>query len=119
MRFIMARNSAQAAPGRPVPCPAFLRQASTQPYGSGSLWHSICTRREDAMKSATIGVTLAMLAASGAAQGGDCLDAKAAKAGFVLERPGIRSEFRPVAGGMVSIANTYASQSPQTQYFYA
>lgn len=54
-----------------------------------------------------------------AAQAGPCVDAKSAKAGFVLEKPGIRSEFRSVAGGMVAVANNYQSQSPQTQYLYA
>lgn len=54
-----------------------------------------------------------------AAQAGPCVDAKSAKAGFVLEKPGIRSEFRSVAAGMVAVANNYQSQSPQTQYLYA
>jgi hypothetical protein len=60
-----------------------------------------------------------MLALSGAARAADCLDAKAAMSGFVLEKPGIRSEFRPAPGGMVAVANSYQSQSPQTQYLYA
>jgi len=69
------------------------------------------------MKTLTTGMALAMLA--GAAQAADCLDAKTAKAGFVLEKAGIRSEFRPAPGGMVAIANKYQSDSPQTQYLYA
>src|SRR5689334_16830264 len=72
---------------------------------------------EDAMRAATIG--MALLAMAGAAHGAECVDAKAAKTGFVLEMPGIRSEFRPAAGGMVSVANTYQSESPQTQFLYA
>ena len=70
------------------------------------------------MRIASVAMTSALLAATGTAHGAQCVDAKSAKAGFVLEKPGIRSEFRPVAGGMVSVANTYESQSPQTQYFY-
>ena len=69
------------------------------------------------MRIATIG--MALLATASAAHGAECVDAKAAKTGFVLEMPGIRSEFRPVAGGMVSVANTYQSESPQTQFLYA
>ena len=46
------------------------------------------------MKTATIGIALAMLAASGAAQGAECVNAKTAKAGFALEMPGIRGWFR-------------------------
>jgi len=69
------------------------------------------------MKTLTTGMALAMLA--GAAQAADCVDAKTAKAGFVLEKAGIRSEFRPAPGGMVAIANKYQSDSPQTQYLYA
>lgn len=69
------------------------------------------------MKTLTTGMALSMLA--GAAQAADCVDAKTAKAGFVLEKAGIRSEFRPAPGGMVAIANKYQSDSPQTQYLYA
>jgi hypothetical protein len=72
---------------------------------------------EEGMKILTIGMTLAMLA--GTAQAADCVDAKSAKAGFVLEKPGIRSEFRPAPGGMIAVANKYESDSPQTQYLYA
>lgn len=71
------------------------------------------------MKGTTIAMALAMLALSGGAHAADCLDATSAKTGFVLEKPGIRSEFRPAPGGMVAVANTYQSQSPQTQYLYA
>ncbi len=70
------------------------------------------------MKTASIGLILAMLLPAGAAHAADCVDAKSAKAGFVLEMPGIRSEFRPAAGDMVSVANTYGSQSPQTQFLF-
>ncbi|RAZ90452.1 hypothetical protein DPM33_13095 [Mesorhizobium hawassense] len=69
------------------------------------------------MKTVATGMTLAMLA--GAAQAADCIDAKSAKAGFVLEKAGISSEFRPAPGGMVAVANKYQSDSPQTQYLYA
>lgn len=69
------------------------------------------------MKTLTTGMAFAMLA--GAAQAADCVDAKTAKAGFVLEKAGISSEFRPGPGGMVAVANKYESDSPQTQYFYA
>jgi hypothetical protein len=71
------------------------------------------------MKTVTTGMAFAMLTFVGAAQASDCVDAKTAKAGFVLEKPGIRSEFRPAPGGMVAIANKYESDSPQTQYLYA
>jgi hypothetical protein len=71
------------------------------------------------MNGKTIAMAFAMLALSGAARAADCLDAKAARSGFVLEKPGIRSEFRPAPGGMVAVANSYQSQSPQTQYLYA
>ncbi|QPC93788.1 hypothetical protein [Mesorhizobium sp. INR15] len=70
------------------------------------------------MKIATIGILAVLLSAS-AAHADQCVDAKSAKNGFTLEMPGIRSEFRPVAGGMVSVANKYGSQSPQTQYLFA
>ncbi|RWI78767.1 hypothetical protein [Mesorhizobium sp.] len=66
------------------------------------------------MKTISIGTALTILAS--AAHGAECFDAKAAKAGFILERPGIHSEFRPAAAGMVSVANEYQSQSPQTQF---
>ncbi|MBZ9851755.1 hypothetical protein LB565_27575 [Mesorhizobium sp. CA14] len=72
---------------------------------------------EEGLKTLTIGMTFAMLA--GAAQAADCVDGKSAKAGFVLEKPGIRSEFRPAPGGMVAVTNKYESDSPQTQYLYA
>ena len=68
------------------------------------------------MKTISIGMTLIILAS--AAHGAECIDAKAAKAGFILEKPGIRSEFRPAAGGMMSVANTYQSQSPQAQFLF-
>jgi len=68
------------------------------------------------MRVAPIGMTLSILA--NAAHGAECIDAKAAKAGFVLEKPGIHSEFRPAAGGMVSVANKYESESPQTQFLF-
>ncbi|TGP27185.1 MULTISPECIES: hypothetical protein [unclassified Mesorhizobium] len=70
------------------------------------------------MKPMTTGMALAMLALAGTAKAADCVDAKSAKAGFVLEKPGIRSEFRPTSGGMIAVANNYQSQSPQTQYLY-
>lgn len=70
------------------------------------------------MKAAPIGMMLAALLSAGVADAADCIDAKSAKAGFVLEMPGIRSEFRPAAGGMVSVANTYQSESPQTQFLF-
>ncbi|WP_244749512.1 hypothetical protein [Mesorhizobium sp. L-2-11] len=56
------------------------------------------------MKTISIATALTILAS--AAHGAECIDAKAAKAGFILERPGIHSEFRPAAGGMVSVATT-------------
>ncbi|RUW20735.1 hypothetical protein [Mesorhizobium sp. M1E.F.Ca.ET.041.01.1.1] len=71
------------------------------------------------MKPMTTGMALAMLTLAGTAEAADCVDAKSAKAGFVLEKSGIRSEFRPAPGGMVAVANNYQSQSPQTQYLYA
>ncbi|MBN9257590.1 MAG: hypothetical protein BGO93_19810 [Mesorhizobium sp. 65-26] len=71
------------------------------------------------MTVSRIGLMLAALLAPAAAMAEPCVDAKSAKAGFVLEKPGIRSEFRSAAGGMVAVANNYQSQSPQTQYLYA
>lgn len=71
------------------------------------------------MRFMTSCMALAVLSLAGAAQAAPCVDAKSAKAGFVLEKPGIRSEFRQAPGGMVAVANEYQSQSPQTQYLYA
>lgn len=71
------------------------------------------------MKIGPVGTILTILSAAGVAHGAPCFDAKSAKNGFVLTRPGIQSTFRPVAGGMMSVANTYESQSPQTQYLFA
>ncbi|MEP6564233.1 MAG: hypothetical protein ABJB10_03780 [Mesorhizobium sp.] len=70
------------------------------------------------MKAAPIGMMLVALLSAGVADAAGCIDAKSAKAGFVLEMPGIRSEFRPAAGNMVSVANTYQSESPQTQFLF-
>jgi hypothetical protein len=69
------------------------------------------------MKVLTAGVVFAMF--TFAAQASDCVNAKSAKAGFVLEKAGISSEFRPAPGGMVAVTNKYQSDSPQTQYLYA
>lgn len=71
------------------------------------------------MKTASAGAISAILFTAGAAHGGPCVDAKSAKNGFVLARPGIQSEFRPIAGGMMSVTNTYESQSPQKQFLFA
>lgn len=71
------------------------------------------------MQIAPVGTILTILFMAGAAHGAPCVDAKSAKNGFVLARPGIQSEFRPVAGGMVSVANAYESQSPQKQFLFA
>ncbi|MER9430055.1 hypothetical protein [Mesorhizobium sp. M0408] len=70
------------------------------------------------MKATSIGMAMAILAVTSAAHGAGCIDAKSAKAGFILERAGIHSEFRPAAGGMVAVANKYQSQSPQSQYLF-
>jgi hypothetical protein len=74
---------------------------------------------EEGMKSVTTAMALTMLTFAGAARAADCVDAKSAKAGFVLEKPGIRSEFQPAPGGMIAVANKYQSDSPQLQYLYA
>ena len=71
------------------------------------------------MKILTAGMVFAMFTFAGAAQASDCVNAKSAKAGFVLEKAGISSEFRPAPGGMVSVTNKYQSDSPQSQYLYA
>ncbi|PBC23409.1 MULTISPECIES: hypothetical protein [unclassified Mesorhizobium] len=71
------------------------------------------------MKRALIGMALAVLLPASVAFAGPCVDAKSAKNGFILARPGIQSEFRPAAGGMISVANSYESQSPQKQFLYA
>lgn len=68
------------------------------------------------MKIARICSTLTIVLSANAAYAAQCIDAKSAKDGFALEKPGIRSEYRPVAGGLVSVANKYQSQSPQTQF---
>ncbi len=70
------------------------------------------------MKTAAIHGILTILLSAGDAYAAQCVDAKSAKEGFVLERPGIHSEFRPVAGGMISVDNKYESQSPQTQFLF-
>ena len=70
------------------------------------------------MKPAHISMTLAVLLSASIAHAADCIDAKSAKAGFILEKPGIHSEFRPASGGMVAVANTYESQSPQSQFLF-
>ncbi|OWK19692.1 hypothetical protein AJ88_38795 [Mesorhizobium amorphae CCBAU 01583] len=70
------------------------------------------------MKAAPIRMMLAALLPAGVAHAADCVDAKSARDGFVLEKPGIRSEFRPTAGGMVAVANKYESESPQTQFLF-
>lgn len=73
------------------------------------------------MKTAPICVILAaiVIPSASTAHAAGCIDAKSAKNGFILARPGIESEFRPVAGGMVSVVNTYASQSPQKKFLFA
>jgi hypothetical protein len=71
------------------------------------------------MKILTAGMVFAMFTFAGAAQASDCVNAKSAKAGFVLEKAGISSEVRPAPGGMVSVTKKYQSDSPQTQYLYA
>lgn len=71
------------------------------------------------MKLLTAGMVFAIFTCAGAAQASDCVNAKSAKAGFVLEKAGISSEFRPAPGGMVAVTNKYQSDSPQTQYLYA
>jgi hypothetical protein len=63
-------------------------------------------------------MTFTILAVASAAQAAQCVNAKSAKAGFVLSKPGISSELRPTAGGMVHVANTYGSASPQTQFLF-
>jgi len=70
------------------------------------------------MKILTAGMVFAMFTFAGAVQASDCVNAKSAKAGFVLEKAGISSEFRPAPGGMVAVINKYQSDSPQTQYLY-
>ncbi|PTE07235.1 hypothetical protein [Mesorhizobium helmanticense] len=70
------------------------------------------------MRVAAIGIAFVILATTSAAHGAECIGAKAAKAGFILSKPGISSEFRPAAGGMMHVANTYESASPQTQFLF-
>jgi hypothetical protein len=60
---------------------------------------------------------LALLLLSSAAQGADCPDSEAAAKGFVLERPGIRSVFRPSPEKVVQVTNSFDSSPPQTQFF--
>jgi opacity protein-like surface antigen len=71
------------------------------------------------MKIVSAGLAVTALLAAGVAHAAQCVDAKEAKNGFVLSRPGIRSEFRPAAGGVVAVSNTYGSQSPQEQFLFA
>ncbi|WP_246686779.1 hypothetical protein [Mesorhizobium sp. B2-4-19] len=61
------------------------------------------------MKSARM--AMAILLPAGVAFAGPCVDAKSAKNGLILTRPGIQSEFRPVAGGMIAVANSYESHA--------
>ncbi len=60
---------------------------------------------------------LSALLLPGAAHGAECPDGKAAKNGFVLERPGIRSVFRPFPENVVQLTNSFDSSPPQTQFF--
>jgi opacity protein-like surface antigen len=71
------------------------------------------------MKIVSAGLAVTALLAAGVAHAAQCVDAKEAKNGFVLSKPGIRSEFRPTAGGVVAVSNTYGSQSPQKQFLFA
>lgn len=61
---------------------------------------------------------LAGLLIAGGAQAADCPDDQTAKDGFTLERPGIRSEFRPSDEMIVYVSNTYQSSLSQTQFFF-
>jgi hypothetical protein len=71
------------------------------------------------MKIVSACLALTALVSASSANAGQCVDAKSAKNGFVLSRPGIRSEFRPAAGGLISVSNTYGSKSPQRQFLFA
>jgi hypothetical protein len=62
-------------------------------------------------------LSLAALLVGAAAHGAECPDGKAAKKGFVLERPGIRSVFRPSPENVVQVTNSFDSSPPQTQFF--
>jgi hypothetical protein len=64
------------------------------------------------------GVPLLAMLAAGAAHAADCPDSKTAKDGFVLEMPGVRSEFRQLEESVVQVTNSFESSSPQTQFFF-
>ncbi|WP_164777199.1 hypothetical protein [Mesorhizobium sp. M7A.F.Ca.CA.004.06.1.1] len=53
------------------------------------------------MKAAAICMILAAMLCASTAHAAGCVDAKSARKGFVLARPGIQSEFRPVAGEQI------------------
>jgi hypothetical protein len=53
-----------------------------------------------------------------AAHSGECIDTEGAKTGFALERPGVRSEFRPSDEMIVHVANSFDSSPPQIQFFF-
>lgn len=57
------------------------------------------------------------LLAAGTAYGAKCPDAKTAYDGFVLDRPGVHSEFHPSAEMVVQVANTFDSAPPQTHFY--
>jgi hypothetical protein len=59
---------------------------------------------------------LAALLVASAAQAADCPDGKTAGKGFVLERPGVTSIFRPSPEHVVQITNSFDSSPPQTQF---
>jgi hypothetical protein len=64
-----------------------------------------------------LGPFLAAMLLTGAAHGADCPDGKTAEKGFVLERPGVRSVFRPSPEKMVQVTNSFDASPPQTQYY--
>lgn len=54
--------------------------------------------------------------AGGGAYADDCPDARTARGGFVLERPGVRTEVRQSKEQVTIVTNKFTGETPQTQF---
>jgi hypothetical protein len=70
------------------------------------------------MRTKLLVTMLAGLLTASAAHGAECPNAEEAKRGFTLERPDVRSQFRPSAEMVVHVENTFDRSAPQTQFFF-
>ncbi len=68
------------------------------------------------MMTGRLAPLFAALLLAGAVHAADCPDGKTAEKGFVLERPGVTSIFRPSPEHVVQITNSFDSSPPQTQF---